>query len=429
MRVSIIIPVWNGRSVIESCLESVYKQSGSLLHELICVDNASADESATLIIENFPQVTLLRQPINLGFAGGVNVGLHAATGDLMVLLNQDCLVHAGYLEALVTAVTENPKIGVVGAQIYNEDKSINHLGAILERPLAYGTHLTNQDEYSDRTIDYVTGALFGITRTAWNSIGDFDDEFYPAYYEEVDYCLRAKLNGFDLQVVLDAKASHLFNNKEWQAKPIKHTANQHSMRYRFIAKHYSISELLAFFKAEETAVSEEVYYEQAIGRVIGIRKTLQELNATLEKRLSDLNEKTTAVHRRLLAENFNMLYQKALAHAENLSSQRDVAPPFSGDPHWRAAHEHLRQLQQQEYDTLSRIYFRAPNEQQPESKWHRLYRLLLLRPLSFITLRDYFLQSKLNTIHVARIDQLQKLQRITERRLTLLEDLHEQDHA
>lgn len=429
MNASIIIPVWNGRTVIEACLQAVYAQSGPLLHELICVDNASADGSADLIATQFPQATLLCQPVNLGFAGGVNVGLHAATGDLMVLLNQDCVVRAGYLDALVTAVSANPRIGIVGAQIFNEDGSVNHVGAVLERPLAYGTHQTEIQADTPQLADYVTGALLGITRTAWQAISDFDEGFYPAYFEETDYCYRARLHNFAVAVAPQAQAAHLFNNKEWQTNPVRHTANQHSMRYRFVTKHYVLDELLDFFAAETTAVSAEIYYEQAIGRVIGARRNLNQLSETLQKRAEDLGQNTTAVHKRVLTTKFNELYQLALAQAEALSSQRDVEPPFTQDANWTATYQQLKQLQQQEHDLLTRIYFRAPHDTQPESKWHRLYRLLLLRPLSFITLRDYYLQTKLNTIHVARFDQLQKLQRITERRLTLLENLHEQDHA
>ncbi len=428
MRVSVIIPVWNGHSVLEACLQAVYAQSGTLLHELICVDNASTDGSSDLIATMFPEATLLCQPVNLGFAGGVNVGLHAATGNLMVLLNQDCVVNAGYLDALVTAVTNNPQIGIIGAQIFNEDGTVNHVGAILERPLAYGTHQTEIQSDATQPTDYVTGALFAISRTAWQAIGDFDEGFYPAYFEETDYCYRARLHNFEVAVTPQAQAAHLFNNKEWQTNPVKHTANQHSMRYRFVTKHYSLDELLDFFAAEETAVSAETYYEQAIGRVIGARRNLQQLIGTLQKRQEDLEQPVTAVHKRVLTTRFNELYQKALTQAEILSSQRDVEPPFAQDANWATTYQRLKQLQQQEYDLLTRIYFKAPNNTEPESKWHRLYRLLL-RPLSFITLRDYYLQTKLNTIHVARFDQMQKLQRITERRITLLENLHEQDHA
>lgn len=73
MNVAVVIPVWNGASVIEACLTAVFSQTHAHLHEVICVDNGSHDQSKQLIEAQFPQVTLLPQPVNLGFAGGVNV--------------------------------------------------------------------------------------------------------------------------------------------------------------------------------------------------------------------------------------------------------------------------------------------------------------------------------------------------------------------
>ena len=104
MNVAVVIPVWNGASVIEACLTAVFSQTHAHLHEVICVDNGSHDQSKQLIEAHFPQVTLLPQPVNLGFAGGVNVGLRQATADLLVLLNQDCLVQPGWLEALAARI-------------------------------------------------------------------------------------------------------------------------------------------------------------------------------------------------------------------------------------------------------------------------------------------------------------------------------------
>ncbi|MBN1247210.1 MAG: glycosyltransferase, partial [Anaerolineae bacterium] len=85
MQTSVIVPVWNGSADIEACLKAVYEHSGGELLEVICLDNASEDDSVERIRKHFPQVRLLQQPINLGFAGGVNVGVDAARGDLLVL--------------------------------------------------------------------------------------------------------------------------------------------------------------------------------------------------------------------------------------------------------------------------------------------------------------------------------------------------------
>nr|MBP7686976.1 glycosyltransferase [Thermoflexales bacterium] len=180
MQASLIIPVWKGESVIAACLEAALAHSGDRLLEIICVDNASPDQSAAIITQRFPHVRLISQPINLGFAGGVNAGLRAARGDVGVLLNQDCLVKAGWLDALLDALDAHPEFGIAGCTLFNADGSLNHAGAQLRTPIALGQHLLDRAGDEPRIVDYVTGAAMAIRRSTWDTIGFLDDGFYPA---------------------------------------------------------------------------------------------------------------------------------------------------------------------------------------------------------------------------------------------------------
>ena len=423
MEATIVIPVWHGEQVILDCLKAVFAHSGEQLLEVICVDNASHDASTTLIRDNFPQVTVLSQPVNLGFAGGVNTGLRAATGDLLILLNQDCMVQSGWLDALIEAAAANPALGIVGAHVLNADGSVNHAGAYLERPLAYGRHITNDDKTVPTSVEYVTGAVFGITRAALDRVGWFDEGFYPAYFEEADYCFRAKRQGFEIGYVPGATAVHLFSGDEWQTSPVRHNANQHAMRYRFVSKHYTPNELDAFFQAEADAVGTEQYYMQAIGRLLGVRQTLQTMPDILNKREQDLDSPLTPAGQRQLSVGFTHILHQAFAAAEKITLLRRPEPPTHLDQSWQEVQNRLQVLQQQEHDLLTRIYFKPPGSDTDEPTWKRFYRLLVLRPLSFLIGRDYLLLAQLNTIHVARFDQMAKMQRLIERRLTLLETL------
>ena len=424
MQTSIVIPIWLGETVIHSCLEALFAHSGANLLEVICVDNASRDQSAQIILDNFPQVHLLPQPANLGFAGGVNVGLRATSGDLLVLLNQDCMVQAGWLAALCQAIENNAALGIVGGRILNADHTINHAGAYLERPLAYGRHITTDDHL----VEYVTGAMFGLTRRAWQIVGEFDEGFFPAYFEETDYCFRAKKSGFEIGYVPEATAVHLFNNKSWQTDPVKHSANQHAMRYRFIAKHYSLPELNAFFPAETSAIAAEIYFEQAVGRVLGLRQLLTNLLAIHKIRTEHLNNPRPPEEEKLLSTGLTQLLHNALDAAIKTTVQRQPMQPTSLDTTWQETWQKLQSLQKLEHELLARIYLIAPGARENEPRWKRLWRLLVLRPFSFIIGRDYYLLAKLNTIHVARFDQMNKLNRLIERRLMLLETLTRYDH-
>jgi GT2 family glycosyltransferase len=432
MQASVVIPVWNGAAVVADCLDAVYAHSGDRLLEVICVDNDSRDDSAMVISEHFPSVRLLRQPVNLGFAGGVNAGIQAAQGDVFVLLNQDCVVQPGWLEVLVDALDRHPEFGVAGCMVLDPDGSVNHAGATIRRPDAYGVHLTEVGPGEPRAVEYVTGTVFALRRQTWDEVGAFDEGYYPAYYEESDYCYRARRRGFEVAYVPDARVVHLFSSREWQADPVKHTANQHRARYRFVCKHFDGCETADFFEAERAALEGERYFDQVVGRTIAARDTLRALVDILERRRADLGEAVSPTHRRQLQVGFTGVLRRSFAAAEELSPDRSRTACIELAEERQAVDERLQELRQREYDLLGRIYFRAPSDNQPESTLKRLFRLLILRPLSFLIGRDYLLLSELNTLHVARMDRLQRhvdlMHRELGRRLSLLEILTDYDY-
>jgi len=481
VRASIVIPVLNGAAVLTDCLEALYAHSGDELLEVICVDNASHDESAALIANHYPHARLIRQPINLGFAGGVNAGIEAAAGDVFVLLNQDAVVHPGWLTTLVRALEEYPEFGIAGCTILNPDETVNHAGAAIRRPDAYAVHLTDVGENRPRCVDYVTGAAYAIRRETWDAVGRFDEGYYPAYYEDSDYCYRARCKGIETAYVPEALVTHLSSSRAWQADPMKHAANQHLSRYRFVCKHFEGYELSEFFAAEYGAVEAERYFEQAIGRVIGARDTLRSLPDVLERRKAELDDAVSMTRRRQMQVGFTQVFRASFAASEKLSppstttrfrhemhsearprAVRSVTPaqtrpgdgpssivgpgiapksrcstrPSASDyasEEWQDVHRSLEALKQREYDLLNRIYFKLPSlSGVPEPILRRLFRLLVLRPLSFLIGRDYLLLSELNTVHVARMDQLTDQMRLLQdqidRRLSVLEALTDYDY-
>ncbi|MBK8047987.1 MAG: glycosyltransferase family 2 protein [Anaerolineales bacterium] len=327
-QVSVIIPLWRGESVILSCLAAVTTHSGAHLAEVICVDNASPDASAALVTHHFEDVQLLREPVNLGFAGGVNAGLRAATGDVLVLLNQDCIVHPGWLDGLIAALALDERIAIAGCVIYSAAGAVEHAGARLEMPLAVGRHLLQVPEQTT-PVDYVTGAVFAMRRTAWPAIGEFDEGFYPAYYEETDYCRRARQHGWEIVVTPDAMATHLASSREWDRDPLLYWANHTRMRYRFVAKQMTRDELLAFFPAETAAAQAEMSPFLAAARIIGARTTLRNLDNILARRQGDLPEPADPVRDRIVAEGFAALQRDAFGVAQTLMANSYPDAPWS----------------------------------------------------------------------------------------------------
>ena len=307
--------------------------------------------------------------MNLGFAGGVNVRIDAATGDVLVLLNQDCVVERGWLEQMAAAFETDPRIGIVGVTVYDADGSLNHAGAEIVRPEGHSRHLTEIRASEPYAVDYVTGAAYAVSRAAWAAVGRFDDGYFPAYFEEADYCYRARRAGFETVYAPEAKVVHLLSSTEALSHPFRHAATQHRMRYRFVCKHFRRDELEAFFIAEMESVAAQSYLNEIFGRAVAAHDTLQGLNDILGKRRLDLDEEVDTDLQVLMRRGFTRIARRALAETSRLGR------PQSEDLSRLQAH--LTELQQREYDLVHRIYFRGPTDRRPESTIKRLRRLLV----------------------------------------------------
>lgn len=423
MNISIIIPLWTGIDTIAACLHALTVNCDGQECEIICVDNASPDASAAIIAAEFPDVKLVRQPVNLGFAGGVNAGIAAAQGDLLVLLNQDCIVQPGWLEALAQVFQQCPTCGIAGCTILNPDGTINHAGAYIKRPGAYGVHLTEIETDEPATADYVTGAAFAIRRKTWESIGPLDENFYPAYYEESDYCYRARRHGFETVYSPESRVSHLFSAREWQSDPIKHAANQHQSRFRFVCKQFESEELQPFFVAELADIAEEIYIEQVIGRMEGARHTLRTLPEIVQRRAQDNGMPVSESLTRQLSAGFANIWRQANGSAVQLAvgmerpqanakqlfdAQRERVQQLLHEV--RGAREEAHRLRQLQDELLNRIYFRSPTSSAGnESTSARMVRLLIKRPASILSGRDYVLRSKLNVLQAMHMEQTEHI--------------------
>jgi len=397
MRISVIIPVWNGASVIARCLKALFENSESDLFEVICVDNFSSDGSASLIADAYPQVRLLRQPVNLGFAGGVNVGIEAADGDIFILLNQDCIVQPGWITPLLQVLESSTNV-IIGGVLLNQEGMIDHAGAIIRRAEAVGVHITAVDSIHPYPVEYVSGAVFAFHRSVWETVGRFDEGFYPAYYEDADYCLRARRYGIEILCVPQVQVVHLRSSKEWRMNPLRHKVNYHTVRYRFVCKHFNEHELNQFFESEKVYLNSDSPLEETLARIIAARRTLFSLPQIVMRRKTDLREEVSYAFVRHIQVGLGMVLQEALALLEPVSFQ-----PFQN---LVISVQELQSLQEQEYLLLKRIYFRSPLDRNPESRLRRLFRLLVLRPLSFLIGRDYLLLAELNTLHTARMDRM-----------------------
>jgi GT2 family glycosyltransferase len=241
--VSVIIPAWNGIRYLPTCLDALLAQSFPD-PEIIVVDNASVDGSADLVVSRYPRVRVLRNRENAGFAGACNAGMQIARGQILVLLNQDTSVRAGWLDSLVEAM-QAPEVGVAGCKIlYPDQRTIQHAGGWVEWPLAlvhhYGKGENDVGQWDEaRSVDYVTGAAMAIRRGVVDRLGGLDEGF------------AAREAGYTVVYSPKAVLCHVESTSisDWRAVSRALQRN----RLRFVLKHLAPERFLAEFAPAEHA--------------------------------------------------------------------------------------------------------------------------------------------------------------------------------
>lgn len=198
--VSVIIPNWNGKSLLKNCLNSLNKQTYKDF-EILVIDNGSTDRSVKFVKKNYPDVKLIELKKNTGFAPAVNLGIKICTGLYMVLINNDTKVDKECLENLVKAAKKHQDSGLIAAKILQMDNPglIDSAGDYIDavghaNNFGYGEK-DGKDFNGGRHVFLVSGGGCLIKREVFEKIGFFDPVYF-AYMEDVDFSFRAQLKGF-----------------------------------------------------------------------------------------------------------------------------------------------------------------------------------------------------------------------------------------
>ena len=213
MKVAVVIPNWNGEDMIVESINSLLAQTYE--HTIVVVDNGSVDDSVGQIEQNFPNVILLKNPKNLGFAGGVNTGIRYVLDqdfDAVALINNDAVAHKEWLQHLVENLENFSEVGIATCRLLSMDKShFDSTGEVyttwgIPYPRARNEQAGNQYDNSP----WVFGASGGASlyrSTMFEEIGLFDEDFF-AYYEDVDISFRAQLAGWRIRYEPKAEVYH-----------------------------------------------------------------------------------------------------------------------------------------------------------------------------------------------------------------------------
>jgi len=252
MRLSICIVNWNTSGLLVECLRSIH--SSVLPLEVILVDNASADFDPDVIIREFPNVLLIRNERNEGYAHANNQAIARASGEHVLLLNPDTALHEGALDALVRFMDEHPDAGAAGCKLVRPDGTVDRSCRSFPTPLAvafeylglsrlfpksrffgrYRMTWLNYDETVE--VDQPMASCLIARREVFSQVGPFDEEL-PIFFNDVDWCFRAKQAGWKIYFTPNAIVTHHGGASTKQVKR-EMIEESHRSLVRYYDKHY-----------------------------------------------------------------------------------------------------------------------------------------------------------------------------------------------
>jgi GT2 family glycosyltransferase len=207
-KVAVVILNWNGKELLKTFLPSVVTYSKG--HAIVVADNASTDDSISFIKENYPEVVIVKNEKNFGFAGGYNHSLIHVDADIFVLLNSDVEVTEHWIENALKQFTNDPQVAAVQPKLrwYKQKEKFEYAGAAggyidyYGYPFCRGRMFENLEEdkgqYDSATeIFWASGAAFFVRRKVFEEVHGFDEDFF-AHMEEIDLCWRIKNRGYKI---------------------------------------------------------------------------------------------------------------------------------------------------------------------------------------------------------------------------------------
>lgn len=250
--VSIIVVNWNTKNLLNQCLKSIYEQAGNITCEIIVVDNNSSDGSAEMVASQYPQVRLIANHDNRGYAAGVNQGIKVSRGRYALVLNSDIIICEQAIAKTVRFADQHVEAAVIGPQVWKDQKEIQNtcfsnpglvnlmlhsfgLAKLFKHNHFFGREMMLWwDRRSQRQVDVVSGMFLLVRREAIEQVGLMDESYF-LYYEETDWCYRFAKSGWKMLFWPGAKIIHLDGGS--------HSSNQIALK-SYVQKHKS---MLIFF--------------------------------------------------------------------------------------------------------------------------------------------------------------------------------------
>ncbi len=236
--IAVVIINWNSGSLLRPCVQSVLDTARDA--EVVVIDNASTDASLESLAALRNQIDVVQNSGNRGFAAAVNQGFDQTSTPFVLILNPDLRVLPGAIELLAEFLSAHPKAGAVGGYL-NDD--------YLPRPFPTAASLARENLglerrlYSKRwtgpvAVEQPAAAALMVRRDAYEQIDGFDERFYPAWYEDVDFCSRMKTAGWQIYFEPAAEFQHEGGYSAQALGPKAFAQAYYRNQLRYAQKHF-----------------------------------------------------------------------------------------------------------------------------------------------------------------------------------------------
>ncbi|MFC0213236.1 glycosyltransferase family 2 protein [Paenibacillus chartarius] len=255
MDLSILVVNYNTRELTLQALRSVYASKTSYSYEVILIDNASRDDSVEKIAAEFPQVVLIANTENVGFARANNQGMRIAKGRYVLLLNSDTEIQTDTLQIMLDFMENHPKVGASGCKVILPDGSLDKackrgfptpsasfyyafgFSKLFPKVPKFNQYqlgyLSPDEEYP---VDVLVGAFMLVRAETIRQVGMMDEDFWM-YGDDIDWCYRFKRAGWEVYYYPRTTILH-HKRASWRSKPTKMIYEFHRAMYMFHKKHY-----------------------------------------------------------------------------------------------------------------------------------------------------------------------------------------------
>lgn len=258
---SVIIVNWNTREMLLQCIRSIFAHTRHHLFEIIVVDNASSDDSVSALQAHFPEVKVIVNSQNLGFARANNIGIRACSGRFVCLVNSDILIFSNIFHQMLDFLATAPQIGMLAPQLLDKDlrpqiscsrfPSLWHsfCSAVGLIKLFPGSRFFGGEALKIPTqtqpVEVLYGAFWMVRQEALAQVGLLDERFF-FYSEDVDWCKRFWQSGWQVVYFPEAQAIH-YEGGSSNLAPVHYYIELRRSRWHYWKKHHSKSSQFLFW--------------------------------------------------------------------------------------------------------------------------------------------------------------------------------------